>query len=460
MNRQVAYITILLLSGIFGSTAGLAEKGESKEKIVLISGIDFFRMAQCGFKDCPDDEYLLSDLGSILHSEFSKHGTYADIHSFKWSRDMVTHGENLKTKFSDWFYNEVCSEGVECYVSFIAHSWGTIIATDFIASMSESSTIKIRTVVTYGSPATGAQIKSSEEAFWQIAIRKVTDSFNEIDSVSSRWINIVNPNDPVAWDYLDNNGSDISGVENVMPDGSRSAKGRLKEAFPVSNSEFDPQYLGTSFARLYIDRGQEAFNFILSSWGVNSPPNLEAHGTSNYQPERLVKYVTDRIPTINHSEFSGTWIIPGILSETYRHSYEWCDIDNPNMNKTYTDTYYEILSFSRIGELISGASQITYETVGCCGPVTDKLTVDGRVLSEDSVELTFTYIDSQGCYCGDYPNPNGCWLTWSEVSEGNSFTGTFTLTGDGNHLVEQEGSCVDEHHDDGCFGAWIYTRLH
>ncbi len=260
----------------------------NKEKIVLVSGIDFTKTGQCGSKSCPDNEYLYQDLGSVLNQELNSRRALADIHSFSWSRDMVTHGENLKTKFANWFYSTVCKVGQECYVSFIAHSWGTVITSDFLASLASNSAIKVRTVVTFGSPVTGAQIAFLKEAFWLTGVKKVLSASNQINGVTGRWVNVVNRPDAVAWN--------IPQTENIQPNGTASTKGRLNETFPVVGSEFNPAYLGTSIVRTYFNKGFEFYKVIVKSWGGGAiDPN--AHSPASYEPQRLVQYVSNRLPT-------------------------------------------------------------------------------------------------------------------------------------------------------------------
>jgi hypothetical protein len=278
-------VASILLSCLLTSTAFAA----NKEKIVLVSGLDFTRTGQCGFKSCTDNEYLYShDLSSILNQELNSRGVLADIYTFSWSRDMVTHGENLKTKFTNWFYKNICKEGQECYVSFISHSWGTVIASDFLASLASNSTIKVRTVVTFASPVTGAQTLPWKEVFWLTGVKKVLSASNQINGVAARWVNVVNRPDPIAWD--------IPQTENLQPNGTASTKGRLNAVFPVSNSELNPLYLGASIVKAYLNKGEDFHNVIVKSWGGGTP-DLKAHAPASYEPKRLVQYVTNRLPT-------------------------------------------------------------------------------------------------------------------------------------------------------------------
>jgi len=296
-----------------------------KEKIVLIDGISLDRTAQCSFKECPDrkkgteDCYLYHSFSELFADEMDKYNLLGKIYPFEWSGDMVTHGENLKTKFQTWFNNNVCKEGEECYVSFLSHSWGTIIMSDFIASMIDNSSIKIRTIVTFGSPITGSQIAFYKEPFWETAIKKVTNTSNYIALKPSKWINVVHPNDPIAWDILNSCYCifycRVSGVENVQHNAQPSHKGRLSETFPVSNSEFDYTYLGTSLLRLYNIGATQALNMIVGSWTIDSAPTLDAHFNGYIQDEtdriRLIKYITDRLPETN-AENQTNWSTPAI----------------------------------------------------------------------------------------------------------------------------------------------------
>ena len=297
-----------LLTLVFSDVVYAAQ--ENKEKIVLVDGITQSLTGRCGFENCRDRENYLKD---IVKSEMEKGNIEAEIEAFNWSGDMVAHKEDLKNKFRNWFYSNVCKEGDNCKVSFIAHSWGTIIATDFISSMSESTSIKVRTVVTLGSPVTGAHIAFGKDAFWQTAISKVTSDRNKIDNIPARWVNVVNKEDPIAWDLLDNGWfwhSKIPGIENLKPDGTLSTKGRIDETFHVSNSELDYTYLintilVTSPLISYINDGKELLKVIINSWDNNSGLNFNAHDVENYQPERLVKYVTDRMMPVMSASSSG-----------------------------------------------------------------------------------------------------------------------------------------------------------
>jgi len=226
------------------------DAAKTKEKIVLVGGLLFSRLKECGSSNCTDLNYLLrkDKLGGELDL-YVDTITTSDIHEFSWSRDAITHQENnpygtntLKDKFQNWFHEEVCKNHETCYVSFIAHSWGTVIVADFIASMLEDTSIKIRTVVTYGSPVTGAQIALNTDPFWEIAVNKVLGNNNKIDGTFGKWINVVNPNDLIAWF--------IPGTENVDQLGASLGHARLPELFPVNNSELDPKYAVTSVIRI------------------------------------------------------------------------------------------------------------------------------------------------------------------------------------------------------------------
>ena len=317
------YSVEAILGNLFADSIkveGNLETIPENEKIVLIDGISFDRTAQCSFKECPDrDSYLNQTFSELFTDEMNKNNLLGEIYPFEWSGDMVTHGENLKTKFRTWFNKEVCKEGEECYVSFLSHSWGTIIMSDFIASMIENSSIKIRTIVTFGSPVTGSQIAFFKEPFWETAITKVTSTSNYIALKPSKWINIVHPNDPIAWDILNSWYGifyfKVRGVENIQHNAQLSHKGRLSETFPVSNSEFDYKYLGTTLLRLYNVGAKQALNIIVGSWTNDSTPTFDAHFNGYIQDEtdrtRLIKYITSRLPKTNN-ENQTNWSTPAI----------------------------------------------------------------------------------------------------------------------------------------------------
>ena len=109
MKKQFVVCMLLLLIAPFALAA-------VKEKIVLVDGITAERANKCnklsnGSFACEDHKaydrpsYLLGDLGPYL---LAKGVAINDIHAFQWSGDMVTHGEDLKYKFTRWFYNTVC----------------------------------------------------------------------------------------------------------------------------------------------------------------------------------------------------------------------------------------------------------------------------------------------------------------------------------------------------------------
>ncbi len=275
---------------------------DSTEKIILISGIDFAKTGKCKKQACPDTEYLYHrDLGDILNQQLNQQQKLADIHTFKWSQDMIRHGESLKDKFNQWFHSEVCQAGQACNLSFIAHSWGTIITTDFITALPSNTAFKIRTVITYGSPVTGAMISPFRSSFWQDAIVRVGDVDNWIDNQPARWVNIVNFADPLAWDYLDDFGFPFPNVENLTADGFTSFKGRLEEVYPVKDSEFDPRFLPFSALSELNQGGENAVKVITSLWNQGNP-DFKAHGTPSYEPTRLVNYVIERLPNAKHNK--------------------------------------------------------------------------------------------------------------------------------------------------------------
>jgi len=261
---------------------------EANEKLVLIGGLDEARVNKCSDSNpCEDKGYLKlnSKLGDAL-LELETIDSNIKNYEFKWSGDPVPHGEgdNLKKKFEDWFYTNVCGREEACEVSFIAHSWGTIIGSDFIASISENTKIKIKTVITYGSPVTGAQINdkifSKTVNFWEDAVKKVKD-------MDGKWINIINTKDIVAWK--------IPNTINLQPTGYISTKGRLPETFPVNASEFDLKYLGTTIARLggmvATDSIGIYVGYIFGSSEVDSSFSIYDHFTESYESNRLIKYL-------------------------------------------------------------------------------------------------------------------------------------------------------------------------
>lgn len=274
------------------------------EKLVLIGGLHESVIWSCGETPCKDVTYLTEEhkLGEALKNldGIVKYKGY----EFPWSGDPVTHNEggNLKKKFNDWFYQNICSKNEICNVSFIAHSWGTIIISDFIASLPSDTKVNIRIIVTYGSPVTGAQIRAFTTPFWKVAVSKV-------EGMGGVWINTVNPNDIIAWD--------IPRTINRKSDGDRSNKGRFDETFPVSNSELDPKYLGTSAFRqcfgtesilLKIPCATLGFNLrdLWDSSNLAKMPENEqewvnffykTHFTESYEPKRQINYIKDAVMT-------------------------------------------------------------------------------------------------------------------------------------------------------------------
>lgn len=268
------------------------------DKLVLVGGIYESRVGQCGKNTCDNHTYLKQqdELGTSL-SILNNIITNSNIKEFGWSGDPVSHNEggNLKNKFENWFYNNVCTRNEPCNVSFIAHSWGSIIASDFIASLPDNTNVNVRIIVTYGAPVTGAQIEWSANPFWEVAALKVRN-------MGGTWINAVNSNDIIAWD--------IPKVINRKPNGSESTKGRLSELFPVNNSELDPKYLATSLFRqcnkvtscsILIDN----LDRIWSSSGVGFDIPItedewidffsKTHFTKNYEPKRIVNYIKSAV---------------------------------------------------------------------------------------------------------------------------------------------------------------------
>lgn len=274
---------------------------EANEKLVVVGGIDFNKVSTCS-KDtpCKDSGYLLSNSKKLENTvnELKKINPNITTYEFKWSGDPVSHQENynkedgdngnLKKKFEDWFYNEVCIETAECKVSFISHSWGTIISSDFIASIPEDSKIEIKTIITYGSPITGVQIKdeafSETVNFWENAVTRV-------NNMNGKWINIINTEDPFAWK--------IPNTINLQSNGSISTKGRLLETFPVNASEFDPIYLETSILRFRVMASTNTLAPYLAYIGASSEIHqassiaeiVQKHLTESYEPQRFITYL-------------------------------------------------------------------------------------------------------------------------------------------------------------------------
>lgn len=284
---------------------------QAREKVVLVGGLNEYKIGQCYNKPCDDLKYLKKShkLGDSLKSlDFST----TDVSEFGWSGDPISHnegGSSLKNKFESWFYDKICSRGEICNLSIVAHSWGTIIASDFIASLPTNTHINIRTIVTYGSPVTGAQIKYNVAPFWETAIKKVKNMGGE-------WINVVNEGDVVAWN--------IPGVSNYKANGLISYKSRLKELFPVSGSEFDPKYIGTSilrqcnpFSNCEVLKSTIGLFWEESGFTTSSVPKTQkelssyfykTHFTESYEAKRLIGYIKSNIPNLNSSKpyFDGT----------------------------------------------------------------------------------------------------------------------------------------------------------
>lgn len=298
------------------------------EKIILVDGLTAPMTGRCTFQNCTDrDSYLWQELGDILQNQMDARGTNADIHAFEWSGDMVKHGEQLKSKFRNWFFSQVCAPNTPCNLSFIAHSWGSVIATDFLASQEDNHNLKVRTMVTLGSPATGAKARLENlpfitvTPFWIKAIEKVTSPYNFIDGQAARWVNVVNSADPIGWDYLTEHNQPFAGVENLKADGTPSSKGRLHNAYPLNESELDPAFLPVA-----LTPGAQGIDFlkaIIGGWlgsrvsslsDMTGGMNMDAHGVPAYQPQRLAAYVTERLPVVIPAPMQPTPSAPTTLA--------------------------------------------------------------------------------------------------------------------------------------------------
>lgn len=294
--KFLTFTQFLVFSCILATQSAFAL---TQEKLVLIGGLNEYRIGECSNNQCGDGKpydqgYLdkYSKLGKSL-SSLDNNINSLNREEFYWSGDPVTHGEgvNLKNKFNKWFYEEICNANENCIVSFIAHSWGTIILSDFLQSIPEN--LNVRTVVTYGSPVTGSQIKWNKDPFWE-------DAVNSVKNRGGKWFNVVNKQDLIAWK--------IPGTTNVNPDGSLSNKGRFSQTFPVNNSEFDPSYLLTSAVRgcafssctvlgsrlvnAWTDSGNN-INDIPTNMSGWSNYFYNSHFTHNYNPDKIISYIKD-----------------------------------------------------------------------------------------------------------------------------------------------------------------------
>ena len=297
--KNLAYLSLCWLL-----VTALDDAHAITDKIVLVDGLTAVMTGRCTFQSCADrPSYMWRDLGDLTQAQMDSRGAAADIHAFRWTGDMVKHGEKLKQKFHNWFFSQVCAVVETCRVSFIAHSWGSVIATDFLASQEDNPNIKVRTMVTLGSPATGAKVRLDSiplirvTPFWIKAIEKVRGAANWIDGQPARWVNVVNQQDPIGWDYLDENNLPIWGVENLRPDGSASTKSRLQNAYSLNESELDPFFLPAVLTP--ESQGIDFLKIIIDGWrGHSGTVDMAQHGIPAYEPLRLVRYVTDRLPVV------------------------------------------------------------------------------------------------------------------------------------------------------------------
>lgn len=296
--KAFSLITILIIS--IGTV-----KANSGDKLVIIGGLDYNRIGQCENKNCTDfPGYLKKDLGeniSLLNKDISNE----NIFEFTWSADPISHkegGTNLKEKFRTYFNNNVCNVNYgNCNVSFIAHSWGTVILSDFIASLPENTGVKIKVVVTLASPVTGAQIAWNQPAFWKVAVTKV-------NAGNGVWVNVVNTRDVLSWA--------IPGTVNIQPNGENSTKSSWNQIFPVSNSEIDLNYIKTNTAFICastLDKipclitlttaGKSWLSSNMSTDDLNFDYFVNTHFPKNYQPQRLISHVAC-YGYGNHCDFS------------------------------------------------------------------------------------------------------------------------------------------------------------
>ncbi|MCI5218099.1 MAG: S-layer homology domain-containing protein [Candidatus Electrothrix sp. LOE2] len=254
------------------------------KKLILVDGLHPWRTAGCIHTNqvCRAtawDNYLGAQynrtrvylIDQLFHnnqniSNFRELKGY-DIYAFRWSGDVISGkpdipfldldvekedkgSEDLKEKFNDWMNNYVINVSPKKpTVSFLAYSWGTVITTDFIASLPDDK-ININILLTIGCPVTGANINFLKEPFWKVAGDKLKDKYQ------AKWINIVKDDDVVAWD-IEHKDWKSSPVDNFVSVGAnsnsffcqKSKKGRLPELFPVSESAMEMKYLKTAIVK-------------------------------------------------------------------------------------------------------------------------------------------------------------------------------------------------------------------
>lgn len=304
------------------------------EYVVLIPGLDFEKFCTCGGDkrsdacvlrtpkpSCPDSfSNPMWNWYSHVSEYLNEKNKFAKIKMFEWSRDPVSHGEggtNLKDKFERWFYSDVCPER-DCIVSLIGHSWGSVILTDFLASVPDDAQFKIRAVITYGSPAAAAQVDDEVNHFLYVAQKRFES--HKVDD-NSEWLNLVNQDDPAAWNYplwkfSSNSYSTLKNLEppdedvvlpsdrevnssELITSGKKLFKDRWgdSELFPLSNSEMAPKYAGQALTKVINRR----HHLVAAAWDPTGQYNhdFSRHWTSAYNPKWFSYWLVGKIPVCN-----------------------------------------------------------------------------------------------------------------------------------------------------------------
>uniref|UniRef100_UPI0040566E19 S-layer homology domain-containing protein n=1 Tax=Candidatus Electronema sp. TaxID=2698783 RepID=UPI0040566E19 len=249
----------------------------NQKKLILVDGLHPLRTGLCQHKDnfCPPtdwDDYLGKGynrtrvylVDQLFHNNQNiltlRDLKDYDIYAFRWSGDVISGepdipfldldienedkgSEGLKLKFNNWMNNYVINVSPKKpTVSFLAYSWGTVITTDFIASLPDDK-ININILLTIGCPVTGANIKWSEKPFWEVAGDRLKDEYQ------AKWINIVKGDDVVAWDVPDTDNFISVGFNSKSSFCQKSKKNRLPELFPVSDSAMEMKYLNNTLVK-------------------------------------------------------------------------------------------------------------------------------------------------------------------------------------------------------------------
>jgi hypothetical protein len=252
----------------------------------------------------------------------------SDIHSFKWSRNAIAmEGFSLQKKFRKWFVEYICGLSYpsndikdcgEVSVSFIAHSWGTVIMTDFINSLPEVGNTKIRInlVVSLGSPVSGTTTDDNPIKFWEYALNKVKQS-------GGHWINLVNYKDPIAWNIETPSILTLKGfVINIEPSSkTKSTKSLLgNEIYSQIPVTYSSMSIKNAISANAIKDLLSAYDYYTSG---STGFDISEHDPINYYPDYISKMVALTIKNLTKPTD-----IDGVGSLVNRS-------ENPNLNPKF-----------------------------------------------------------------------------------------------------------------------------